>query len=1362
MTDTVVDWVQKLVGLHLGIHDQHVIHSLGESSQLQSFLNDSSGNALSLFVSWNQDDGFHMATEHDMKSSSNTEAQLRERTIAITKSRPAAALDPSDLNVTLVSQSPANSLYQVIHGVFAPLTANTKLMANEKLRNLITDLDNGLCMEISSGDAEGNAVVAKIEDELKYWEKRISSKQGKDRERATYFRDMMKTMKSDIDVARSLPLLDGIDTIEKIQDTLDDIWRQKYFANYPQARMVNLLEVIAKEIVDIVKATLRKANVIKESFVKIFTFRSNYDTFLSLLAPDEQKETHVGNSFSPFQTLDVLECTQEQFELAVLQHNKFLAKAEVIVAGKLSQILTSVQSQPHQMLQEFQKYSEIIKRDVIHKRLDILLSQISNEIQTIQTRFKEKRSLAKVDEAKTAVSVLSPSDPNFNQTFTEMTSSIKKFEKENFEAWVIAISDSLEDESLRVRFQSGRLMELNVNDGRLLVNFDESLIVLIREVRQLLSLGLSIPQKLLQATETAKKFYRYGVILKQVAHFYNNIHEQMLPCQHTMMLEAAKSFERLVKEPLSKNDASLKPKKGTMTAEGFNEVEDYIQRLQNSAGFLTSENRRLRKYHTLICDIEGMNTIRNLIAAAQEGGIKTEDTLIWRNHWDCQLYKALEFQYRVSLENLNENLPEIKVDLIFQQQKLQFRPAFENIRASYYREMKSIINIPSSFRGLGETKIFQYMVDRNSDSLAVVYRKTDQLFQNLLGVYETFKDWVLLGTIGLESFVEEALSDVSDWELNFRMLKSKGKEAELIPPSIKIDCITISTAPVKAAIDDHLQRLFDCLLNALKAAIQSHLSIIENFVNQGTDILAQRPQTLAEISEANIKHDELAAGKASIAHHFDGADQKNKLLKSVAGNGVDISKTQMKWSKLELMLEGHEIVIKEKVEILRGAIDGRKQGLANDVGKFASRWTQLKPQIAELNQNGYVARAITSLKDRRSELEELFSTLEQLIVDCHHFGMQEPDDSALRDLSKELTMHEDMWALLAEYQASIEKTLAEDWLSLRSKAHLFEDLLIEWLDRVRSRPVDAVSAYLQNEIDSLREIFPYLKFLRGESWMSEHWGELFRLLEIPKGIGLPDLTLNHIFKAKKLILAKLNEIKELNSRANGEVAIREALQELDMWGASAVFALSDYEDVKGETLKIIKDWKDTINQVGDNQSLLQSLKDSPYYKSFTDKARLWEQKLADLDEILRNLNGVQRKWVYLEPIFNRGALPSEQARFSRIDDDFRNICKFISKDNRMVSIVSLSGVRETLNVLTDQLERCQKALNEFLEEKRSKFARFYFIGDEDLLEILGQAQNPNVIQTHLKKLFAGVHQVEFDQDMKSIIAMRSLEGEEVA
>ena len=69
--------------------------------------------------------------------------------------------------------------------------------------------------------------------------------------------------------------------------------------------------------------------------------------------------------------------------------------------------------------------------------------------------------------------------------------------------------------------------------------------------------------------------------------------------------------------------------------------------------------------------------------------------------------------------------------------------------------------------------------------------------------------------------------------------------------------------------------------------------------------------------------------------------------------------------------------------------------------------------------------------------------------------------------------------------------------------------------------------------------------------------------------------------------------------------------------------------------------------------------------------------------------------------------------------------------------------------------------NLYLQEKRSSFPRFYFIGDDDLLEILGQSTNPAVIQTHLKKLFAGIHSVEFDSGQTTIIAMKSLDGEVV-
>ena len=165
------------------------------------------------------------------------------------------------------------------------------------------------------------------------------------------------------------------------------------------------------------------------------------------------------------------------------------------------------------------------------------------------------------------------------------------------------------------------------------------------------------------------------------------------------------------------------------------------------------------------------------------------------------------------------------------------------------------------------------------------------------------------------------------------------------------------------------------------------------------------------------------------------------------------------------------------------------------------------------------------------------------------------------------------------------------------------------------------------------------------------------------------------------------------------MSIREALKELELWGAGANFSLTLYTDSAKRDLSLIKDWKELVNQVGDNQCLLQSLKDSPYYENFIDKASLWETRLADLDEYLHNLNQVQRRWVYLEPIFGRGALPKEQGRFKRVDEDFRMIMIEVVKDSRVVSLTTRQGIKQVLITLLDQLCRCQKALNEFLEVK---------------------------------------------------------------
>lgn len=63
---------------------------------------------------------------------------------------------------------------------------------------------------------------------------------------------------------------------------------------------------------------------------------------------------------------------------------------------------------------------------------------------------------------------------------------------------------------------TSQLLVLDQNRGTLSVSYSDRLIKLLKEVRQLASLGFAIPTKILNCANTGEKFYKYGVVLKQV------------------------------------------------------------------------------------------------------------------------------------------------------------------------------------------------------------------------------------------------------------------------------------------------------------------------------------------------------------------------------------------------------------------------------------------------------------------------------------------------------------------------------------------------------------------------------------------------------------------------------------------------------------------------------------------------------------------------------------------------------------------------------------------------------------------------------------------------------------------------------
>ena len=181
---------------------------------------------------------------------------------------------------------------------------------------------------------------------------------------------------------------------------------------------------------------------------------------------------------------------------------------------------------------------------------------------------------------------------------------------------------------------------------------------------------------------------------------------------------------------------------------------------------------------------------------------------------------------------------------------------------------------------------------------------------------------------------------------------------------------------------------------------------------------------------------------------------------------------------------------------------------------------------------------------------------------------------------------------------------------------------------------------------------------------------------------------------------------------------------------------------------------------------------SSFKGPFVEEIEEWNEQLLFVSNCLEEWQKCQANWSYLQPIFDSNdiqkQLPGESRKFKNVDKTWKEIikntrddptvqCNVLKACNRSVKDIDLLTTFKKCN---DELDKVQRGLKDYIEEKCAVFARFYFLSQDDLLEILSQTKEVKNVRPHLKKVFENMNDLTFEQDL-TITSMFSAEGEEI-
>ncbi|MGH0158032.1 UNVERIFIED_CONTAM: hypothetical protein FKN15_035543 [Acipenser sinensis] len=266
----------------------------------------------------------------------------------------------------------------------------------------------------------------------------------------------------------------------------------------------------------------------------------------------------------------------------------------------------------------------------------------------------------------------------------------------------------------------------------------------------------------------------------------------------------------------------------------------------------------------------------------------------------------------------------------------------------------------------------------------------------------------------------------------------------------------------------------------------------------------------------------------------------------------------------------------------------------------------------------------------------------------------------------------------------------------------------------------------------LEELHAKIDDLQKQAFQYKTFQKTFKV-EVTKYDALEELSAE--LKLKSLLWDSLDE---------WDILQLEWLEVEDSW-KSTEFVVLPHRDSKD--VFILGGTDDIQVNLDDSTINVATVASSRYVGPIKLRVDEWQRQLALFSQTLEEWLTCQRNWLYLESIFSapdiQRQLPAEAKMFLQVDKSWKEIMRKVNRLPNALRAATQPGLLEAFqnnNALLDQIQKCLEA---YLESKRVIFPRFYFLSNDELLEILAQTRNPQAVQPHLRKCFDSISKLEF-------------------